>query len=126
MSKESVRTVIKKDSDGNELFVDGNSIFLRMKGNIERLGTFDLDKKQITIHKEFFDFNERFQAYGFNTQMLEAAAKCDKILLICQEGKFLVPIAEILEYGTPLIYGTRDLSSQLFLDLYSIKKYPAN
>jgi hypothetical protein len=120
------KVVIKKDGNANELFVEGNSIYLSMKGNTERLGTFDLHKKQIIMHKEYFDLNQRFQAYGFNAAMIEAATKCDTIFLICPEGKFLLPIKEILDYGTPLIYGTRDLSSQLYLDLYSIKKYPIN
>ncbi len=120
-------TSIKTDELGNTLIVEGNVIYLETASNKkqERLGSFNLDSKQLIINKEHFDYDERFKCYPFNEALLKAAKKCDTVLLKCPEGRFVIPISVILEYATPLIYKKPGLSKEIFLSIDVIKKYHA-
>ncbi len=122
------RIVFKTDTEGNILFAEGNAIFLQMKneGQKERIGSFDLPNRRIVMNKEYYDFEPRFGGcYSFNQEVLQAAKRSDTVRLICPEGRFDIPIAQILLHGTPLVYPKSDLTRQLYINLSLIRKYPA-
>lgn len=129
METAKERIVFKSDNEGNQLYVEGNAIFLQMKNDEqrERIGSFDVANRRIIINKEYLDFEPRFGGcYSFNEAVLRASKKSDTVRLICPEGRFDIPISEaILKYGTPLIYPKSDLSRQLYINMSLIKKYPA-
>ena len=125
---DAVITTIETDSKGNRLYVEGNKIYLETENGKtrERLALIDLEKKSLVIHREYFDYNERFKCYPFNQCLLRSAKKCETVYLIAPEGRFSITVKELLEYGTPLIYGTNDLTNQIFVELSLIKKFPAS
>lgn len=122
----SQKTVLKSDANSNQIYVEGEYIYLGKEGQqSERLAKFDLERKMLIVHKEYVDFISRFDAYGFNEALLRLSRKCDTVYLICPDGRYEIPITQVLHYGNVLIYPKQDLTRELFIELGLIKKYPA-
>jgi hypothetical protein len=119
--------IIAEDKALNQIYTEGNSIFLKSSKDSDRirLGNFDTVHKRIVMHKQFWEYDERFKSYPFNEAILKAAQKCNTVRLICPEGKFDIPIAVILKYGSPLIYPRNDLTREIYIDINLINNYPA-
>jgi len=65
-------------------------------------------------------------AYGFNHHVLENGTTFDKVMLVEGENSYLIPVADILEYGSFLWFKTQGFEKQIFMTLEQLRQYKLN
>jgi len=94
-------------------------------GTARKLGMIDLLHKQILIFRRAGHLLKKANAYGFNYQMLITAQKCKSVMLCCRQGRFEIPIKDILEKGSFLWFKHTGFERQIFLPVDVIQNYRA-
>ena len=119
------KIVVKDDGMGSQIYAQGTGIYLFAKGDTKgrRICTIDLERKMMHVNREEFERHNRFY-YSFNFDMLSIAKKCDTLRIVCPEGTFDVPIAQILIYGKKL-NGNAGIQTQIYYEIADMKLYPA-
>lgn len=121
-----MQRVIARDTANNFIYTDGNEVLLKLNAEkrTRHLATIDLAQKALIMVRQSKHLLRKAQAYGFNHSMLQAAKLCDKIIFTCPEGTFIIPIADVLQYGDYLWFKTEGFERQLFLRIAFIQSYP--
>lgn len=118
------KIVVKDDGMGSQIYAQGKGIYLFIKGapKARRICTIDLERKMMHVNREEYESYKRY--YAFEFEMLSVAKKCDTLRIVCPEGTFDVPIAQILLYGKKL-NGNAGIQTQIYYRISDMKLYPA-
>jgi hypothetical protein len=112
----------KKDEAGNEVYIQNTGAYLKLvdaeKG--KRIATIDTANKRILFNKESFDVFK--SSYGFNYELLRVAQICDTVRLTCPEGKFDIPIKDILLLGD-LKNGMHGIETMTYYSIADLKRF---
>ena len=115
----------KKDESGNEVYIQNNGAYLKYanadKG--KRIATMDTDNKRMLFNRESFDVLKG--GYGFNYEILKIAKICDTVRLTCPEGKFDIPIREILLLGD-FKNGNSGIDTQIYFQIADLRRFKIN
>ena len=112
------------DASGNTILNEDGMLVLKLKS--ESKGRTIGNIKGDTLHvlrsrtKHLLEANK---FYGFNHFIISRAKQFDKVMIMDDEGAYLINNDDILEQGTFLWFNKQGFEKQIFVTLADLEKY---
>lgn len=114
-----------EDKSGNKIMVSKNTLFLKLasENHNRNIGTVVPESDWFHVTRESEHLLRKANAYGFNYQIISMFRKYRNVLLTAPEGNFLIPMDEILTYGSFLWFKEQGFERQIFFTLEQINPF---